>query len=369
MKGTQRMSVRPLAGVAIVVTSLALAASTLPATAAAGVLAPRSAGKVAADWQASQLTKGVIHNGEFDFDDWGLTIDTAFALAATGNEPRALRRTTRAITHHYFDAYATFSGDAFAGAMAKSLLAAKVLGKNARHFGGHNVRGAVLDLVAPATEGFEAGRVRDSGATDLSNTFAQAYAVLGLARTGGVRQSVVDYLRKQQCAEGFFRLTEVAGENCNQTAGSNPDVDATALALQGLVAADRAGSDVPARALRKATRWLAGAQRDSGGFKGGTSTPGVNTNSTGLAAQALKLAGRDRAVAKAAGFVAKLQLTRARAHGRSERDIGAIAYDRAGLKDGLRHGISVKERDQFRRATAQAIFALVPKPLTTLKAR
>jgi hypothetical protein len=362
------MSVRPLAGVAIVVMSLVLSVSALPANAAIAKLPARGAGKLAADWQASQLTKGVIHNGEFDSDDWGLTVDTSFALAATGSEPKALRRTTRAITRNYFDSYATFSGDSFAGAMAKSLLAAKVLGKNPRHFGGHNVRSALLDLVAPATEGFEAGRVRDSGDTDFSNTFAQAYAVLGLARTGGVRQSVVDYLRKQQCSEGFFRLTEVAGENCNQT-GSRRDVDATALAVQGLAAADRAGADVPARALKKATRWLVGKQRDNGSFTGGTSTPGANTNSTGLAAQALKLAGKDRAVEKAAEYVGSLQLTRANAHGRAKNDIGAIAYDRAGFKDGMKKGIQVKERDQFRRATAQAIFALVPKPLTTLKVR
>jgi hypothetical protein len=364
------MSVRPLAGVALLATSLALSISALPADAAAPTAlraGDHAKGELASDWQASQLTKGVIHNGEFDFDDWGLTVDTAFALAAVGNRPKALAQTTRAITKNYFDSYATFAGDSFAGAMAKSLLVAKVLGKDPRNFGGHNVRAELVDLVAPAGAGFEAGRVRDSGATDRSNTFAQAYAVLGLSRSGNVRQSIVDYLLKQQCAAGFFRLTEIANEGCDQS-GSRADVDATALGVQALAAAERAGADVPARATRKAGRWLVSVQRDNGSFSGGTSTPGPNTNSTGLAAQALKLAGKDRARDAAADYVASLQLTEKKATGRARKDIGAIAYNREALRNALDNGIQVKERDQFRRATAQAIFALVTKTLDKLRA-
>jgi hypothetical protein len=325
--------------------------------------------KSASAWLDSQVTRGRIHNGQFDFDDWGLTIDTAFALTAAGGHRKTLRTMTSAIKHHYFAHYATFSGDKFAGAMAKSLLAAEVLGKNPRRFGGHDLRAQVLSLVAPHTAGFESGRVRDTGGDDFSNTFAQAYAVIGLARSGGVRPSVLTYLLKQQCSGGSFRLTEVAGETCDDS-GSAADVDATAVAVQAMLAASRSGLAIPPGVVHRAARWLADAQHRNGSFRGGTATPGPNANSTGLAAQALHLVPGHRAeVRKAARFVADLQLTRARVHGLATRDVGAIAYNKAALRDALRNGIQKVERDQFRRATAQAIFAFAPKPLTTLRVR
>jgi hypothetical protein len=125
---------------------------------------------------------------------------------------------------------------------------------------------------------------------------------------------------------------------------------------------------VPIHALDHAAAWLGSAQRDNGSFRGGTSTPGPNANSTGLAAQALKLLDQG-GVADAAKYIKSLQLTRHNAHGRASRDRGAIAYNKAGLKGALSNGIQADERDQFRRATAQAIFALIPKPLTTLRVR
>jgi hypothetical protein len=363
------MHVRPLRSLAVVATSLALAVSAVPADAAPEA-GPRNhtKAKLAASWQGSQLTKGVIHNGQYDFDDWGLTVDTALALAAVGNEPKKLKHVTRVFAKNYFKSYVRPGGDFYAGAAAKTLLAVDVLNRSPRHFGGHNVRALVLNLVAPDTEGFETGRVRDqSQYPDTSSTFAQSYAVIGLARTGRVPQDTVNYLKKQQCPEGYFRLTEVAGENC-ATSNSKPDVDATALAIQALLAADKAGAEVPVRAVSKAAKWLVSAQHDNGSFPGGTSTPGPNTNSTGLAAQALRATGHDRAQRAAASYVASMQLTAANATGAATKDIGAIAYNKKALKNALKNGIQLVERDQFRRATAQAIFAFAPIPLTKLTA-
>jgi hypothetical protein len=347
----------------------AVAASTVASPTAKTTAAARAA--AAARWLDSQVVRGRIHNGQFDFDDWGLTIDTAFALAASGGHRATLRQMTSAIQHHYFRSYATSGGDKFAGPLAKALLAATVLGKNPRTFGGHNVRALVLSLVAPRSAGFEAGRVRDRTAdhSDFSSTFAQAYAVIGLARSGGVPTSTVKYLLKQQCSGGYFRLTEVAGETCDES-GSAADVDATALAVQALRVASSHGLAIPAGVVHRAASWLVRIQRENGSFRGGTSTPGPNANSTGLAAQALNLVPGHRAqVRKAARYIRSLQVTRKRAHGRATRDIGAIAYNRAGLKNGLKNGIQKIERDQFRRASAQAIFALAPRPLTTLRVR
>jgi hypothetical protein len=347
--------------------TLAVAGSAVGSGAAAAAATKSPHAKSAASWLDSQVTRGRVHNGQFDFDDWGLTIDTALGLAAAGGHATTLRSMTTAIGRHYFKDYATFSGDKFAGAMAKSLVAAEVLGKNPRKFGGHNVRAQVLSLVAPGTAGFEAGRVRDTGADDFSNTFAQAYAVIGLARSGKVPGRVVAYLLKQQCADGYFRLSEIAGETCEQS-GSAPDVDATALAAQALQAAlNRGAAHVKVADMRAAVAWLAQAQRKNGSFSGGTTTRGPNTNSTGLAAQALAILGRTHAVRQAAGYVADLQLTRKRADGAAAKDIGAIAYNRAGLRTALKNGIQKVERDQFRRASSQAIFAFVPKSLAGLR--
>ncbi|MEJ7706337.1 MAG: hypothetical protein WKF82_03055 [Nocardioidaceae bacterium] len=90
-------------------------------------------------------------------------------------------------------------------------------------------------MARPAA-GFESGRLRDRTtqqfATDYSNTLGQSLGVLGLARTGGVPQRAVGYLAKQQCRAGYLRLTEVAGETCQQS-GSPADVDATAVGDPG----------------------------------------------------------------------------------------------------------------------------------------
>ncbi len=371
---------RSLARAAVAAVSLAFAATAMPSDAFSSGEAPasqrvahqtsaRAHGEAAARWQSSQLTAGRIHNGQFDFDDWGLTIDTAFMLAADGHHRKRLHRVTRAIEHNYYAHYATGSGSTSAGAMAKTLLATKVLNQNARHFGGRDVRARLLRLVAGRAAGFEAGRARDTGATDYSNTFAQSYAVLGLSRSGGAPQKVVNYLRKQQCRRGYFRLTETPHHSCNQRHGK-ADTDATALAIQALVSARRHGSSVPGRVVRRAASWLQSAQKRNGSFGGGVSTPGSNSNSTGVAAQALALTHHAKAQRKAARFTATMQITRKKAgNSRARRDIGSIAYTRAGLRNALTNGIQAGERDQFRRATPMAFFAFVHKSLVTLSAR
>ncbi len=354
---------------AVAATSLALIASVVPTDAGAAESAPhlRSRATAAAHWQASQLDAGrVITSG---FDDWGLTIDSAFAIAADGSQPRRLHRVTNAIARHYFSSYAVYKGDVSAGAMSKSLVAAKILGRHPRHFGGHNVRRQVLRLVAPAGAGFEAGRVRDTGKTDYSNTFSQSYAVLGLARTGGVPPRAVTYLLKQQCAKGYFRTFETVGKTCDRSS-SGSDADATSVAIQALVAASAAGTHIAHHAIHRAARWLISRQHRNGGWGGGSVTRAVNSNSTGLAVQALSAVHHSAGQLRAARYVASLQITAKRAgHGPARRDLGAIAYNADGLKAALRDGVTSATRDQFRRSTAEAIYAFVPRPLSRLRVR
>ncbi|MDQ3615877.1 MAG: terpene cyclase/mutase family protein [Actinomycetota bacterium] len=356
---------------AAAVCALVLVSPTGSAHAAPG---DRARAESAATWQAGQLEDGVIKStfDGFSYTDWGLTIDTAFALAAEGSRVRALNRAAAKIEENYYSQYATYQGVVSANAMSKVLTAAKVLRQDPRDFGGRNVRRLVLRLVAGPEAGLEEGRVRDSNyaepnAIDYSNTFGQAFAVIGLSRSGRVPATSVDYLLRQQCSQGYFRIFAVKGETCERS-GSPADPDATALSIQALVAARKDGADFPQRKLDKAVGWLLDAQRLSGGFGGGADTPSTNANSTGLAAQALNAVGRSKARDKAAEYVATVQLTRSRVgDGPAREDVGAIAYDKSARNAAIADGVTQTTVDQFRRATAQGLFAFTPSSLVTLR--
>jgi hypothetical protein len=359
---SQRVSSR-LTRAAIAATAVAVATTTLASPASAGERdRDRSA---ATGWLVGELDAGRFHNDQFDFDDWGLTVDGLFALAADPDRTRATKRVGRAVRNHVDD-YTTLAGDRFAGATAKVLVAARVLGADPRAFGGHNLRGELLGLLD--RQGADRGRLKDSGASDFTNTITQAYGVIGLSRSGGTPASTVSFLLEQRCSAGYFRLDLTAATTCNDDS-SPADVDATALAVQALAAADqRGGVSVRDRVIKRSGDWLARAQRRSGGFGGGVSTGDTNTNSTGVASQALSLTGHDAAVRRAAEYVANMQVVRADGR-RLTGDRGAIAYNREGLRLARSQGITVETRDQFRRATTQAVFALKPAPLGGLKAR
>lgn len=323
-------------------------------------------GRSAATWQVTQLVHGHIPGSQPGYGpDWGLTIDTGLMLAADGHHPQTVTQVTRAIARHVLD-YTTYAGVTYSAATAKALVVADVLGDHPRHFGGVDLRGRTLKLVAPKSAGFEWGRLRDTGKTDYSNVFGQAYGVIGLARSGGVSQAVVDYLLKQRCPAGFFRLEEVAGKTCAQS-HSLADVDATALALQALITVRGTSIAVPAGAISGTASWLVSVQRPNGSYGEQLSGP-PDSNTTGLAAQALYSAGRKPARLRAASWVAGLQLTHANAHGTpARRDIGAIAVGPGALKRALKSGLGA-DRYQWQRATPQAYFAFVPTPLSVLEA-
>ncbi len=338
------------------VTTIPAAPLTSPVASATPDYQQRAA--LAARWQASQLTNGRIYNSQFKFDDWGLTIDTGLMLAAAGTEPARLAALEQQVRRHFYTDYA--GGGTAAGALAKTLLFASVLGADVRDFGGHNVRAEVLEHVQGTDAGPEQGRISDAGKKDYSNVLTQSYGVLALAPTGGVPQPVVDYLLRQQCQAGYFRLDEVAGETCEQS-GSAPDVDATALALQALQSAAEHGAALPAAAVSKTVGWLVSQQHKSGAFGGGKLGP--NTNSTGLVANALTATGSTEARLRAANYVARMQITTANSgRGPARDDLGVIAYNRAALTSALTKGIRAAELDQFRRATPQAYYALAQAP-------
>ncbi len=322
--------------------------------------APRSsaAGK-AGTWLAGQLRHGLIHNGQFDVDDYGLTADTALALRAVGHHPQALTDIRKALSRHV-DAYTTFKTDRYAGPTAKLLVVAEENGAAIHDFGG-------VDLVARLENrviagGPSAGRIQDKSAFgDFANTIGQVFAVRGLlGANSAAATSTLDFLLQQQCAQGYFRLDFTADKQAVDqgcTAQDAPDTDVTALAVVELWSIRDTSPQLRA-ALASAVAWLRTQQHANGAFGGGPTTSAANSNSTGLAGWALGLAGRCSVAGQAATWV------------RSQQVQGSLARHpagRPGRGDRLRprraevrkaHGITGPNRDQWRRATAQAAPAL-----------
>jgi hypothetical protein len=350
-------------------TVVALCAATLvstlgapaPADASAATKAPGRAGA----WLEQQLTSGLVHNGQYDFDDYGLTADTAFALDALGGHEAALTEIGDALAQHV-DSWTTGadfgSDDVYAGSVAKAAVLARTVGADPTSFGGVDLIARLNGLVA--TRAPIKGRIEDQSTTDYANVVGQAFAVRALGRTNETTYpSVRNFFLKQQCEGGYFRLNFAKKGAADQTCDgggaslSAPDTDATALAilsLKALPAAERS-SDKVSNAIHDAVVWLKRQQKANGSLGGGTSTEASNTNSTGLAGWAFAETGRCDAAVQAATWVRKLQLV-----SEVDGERGGIAYDRDAFDATVNHGsITKAQRDQWRRATSQAAPALL----------
>ncbi|MDG4833971.1 prenyltransferase/squalene oxidase repeat-containing protein [Solwaraspora sp. WMMD1047] len=338
-----------------------------PVAVSAGVGADTAAGS-ASRWLAGQLVDGGLPG--FVGSDWGLTIDALLALRAAEVEPAAVAAITRSLAANA-DGYAairTEAGDFITGgSTAKVLVAVVAAGLDPTDFGGHDWRARTQGLIHGSDEGARAGWLHDLnlGTAAGSNLFGQSLAVIGLARSGGVPQPAVDFLVRQQCPGGGFRLYPGAtGTSCvdDPATEQNMDVDATAMAVQALLAAAEAGASGTAGPVAAATSWLLAEQAADGSFHGSGFTDYPNTNSTGLGGQALAAVGERDAAAKAAAFIAAQQLTPANA-GAAAAHVGAIAYTSDALATAVTNGIGEFELDQWRRASAQAVLGLAQVPL------
>ena len=295
MKGTRsmsRMSTRLPKRAAAAALSAAARRDAAMAGDGSAVAAPAAKSphaKSAGSWLESQVTRGRIHNGQFDFDDWGLTIDTAFALAAAGGHGKTIRNMTAAIRAHYYKGYATYNGDKIAGAMAKSLVACGGAGQEPAQ-----VRRAAT--CAPRCSPWWRPDPRASRPAGCATPARPTSATRSLRRTpssaspaAALGRAPCRYLLKQQCSGGLLpALTEVAGETCDQS-GSAADVDATALAIQALLRARATALAIPAGVVHRAVALARRRTAKNGSFPGRRQHAGPNSNSTGLAAQALHL--------------------------------------------------------------------------------
>jgi hypothetical protein len=350
----------------------------------AGTLALTTAGSAqaasedqSARWLKHQLTGGLIHNGQYDYDDYGLTADTAFALSAIGGQRDTVRGIRKALAQHV-DSWTTGvdfgSDDVYAGSTAKAVVLAETTGADPRAFHGVNLVKRLSDRVSDAKR--TNGRIEDKSATDYSNVIGQTFAAQGLSVAKSPRaDDVVRFLLKQQCSAGYFRLSfadkGAADQTCDggkRATTSAPDTDVTALAVLSLTALPHRSAAVRS-AVKDAAGWLKRHQKANGSFGGGTSTESSNSNSTGLAGWALGEVGACKPAARAARWVRTLQVSGDVSGTPLAGEKGAIAYDRAGLAAGEADGIGTTDRDQWRRATAQAAPSLGNLRVATCRAR
>ncbi len=352
--------------------ALGTAAVLLPAAVLAPVVAPVSAdtryGAEAAQsalWLSGELVDGALPGPMPPNPDWGLTIDALIALEATGADPAAARQVSDAVaanvrSYNSHEDWVPGSEVRIGGATAKILYAAVISGADPTDFGGFDMRAETLDLVAGADAGAHEGRIQDRGTTDNSNTFGQSLGVLGLARSGGVPQETVDFLIRQQCSEGGFRLSPdqfgTPAPTCDEAQSAVLDPDSTGMAVQALLAAATDGAEGAEEAAALGADWLEEIQRADGSFGGSGPTAASNTNSTGLAAQALAAEGRQAAADDAAEWILTHQITAS--SGAAAADAGTIAYNRESFDSAVADGILTMQRDQWRRASAQALLGL-----------
>ncbi len=211
-----------------------------------------------------------MHNGQFDFDDYGLTADTALALEAIGHERATLHKIRHALARHVDD-YTTFKKQRFAGSIAKLLVVAQQTGGDPVDFGGVNLVRRLEQRVATAAP--IAGRIEDRSSSDYANTIGQIFAVRGLLKAGSASGGpALRFLLKQQCHNGAFRLDfnadkTAAAQGCTKPGSADTDVTALAVieltSLQSVRRTPGAGAEVgpalaaqaPGRQRQLRRRW------------------------------------------------------------------------------------------------------------------
>ncbi len=333
-----------------------------------------------AAYLVGRLTDGTHLESSFDdgqggtvtFVDYGLTADLALALASANSQDAVLAKVVGYLRAHVGD-YVDQTGAAggpYSGAAGKLAVLAESTGQDPAAFGGVNLltllTGNVCTTGNPDPNAFDPC----SAAGDFRGAYSgvsQALGVLALGRAGvAVPAPALTRLGQLQCTDGGFSSVLIApGAACTS------DVDTTGYAVQAL-------SLQPSRQAAVARGWeyLRSAQSADGGWSGAA---GVNSNSTGLATQAV-LALLDRggyvgtgAAAKAAKS-AKAAVLAAVAGGSTPAGSVNGAQAAYGFLIGLQRpdgGFDVSSTEAGddgtrTRATTQAVPALAGVFLTTL---
>lgn len=322
--------------------ALALAVVGLYGVAAAPAHAATPDGSTAAHFLTAEMAASGDHFVSSGYPDYGLTIDAVLGLDAAQTGQTGAKAAAAYVTKNA-EAYNTGgdSAELYAGSTAKLLVLAQA-------------QGLPTDGYLAQLKSLEqsSGQFQDkSQYGDYSNTIGQSLGIIGLTRAGKPDATAVDFLVKQQCNDGGFRMT--FSGTCTG------DTDATSLAVQALSAAG--GHDAE---IAKAVSFIAGQQQSNGGVVEPAAQAAPNTNSTGLAAVAFTIAGKTAEAAKAKTFVQSLQFgctlpTALR---------GGIAYDQKSFDTIIAEGSKATVSDKEHRSTAQAVLAFNPQPYLKISA-
>ncbi len=238
------------------------------------------------------------------FADFGLTIDTAYALAATGSDDAALRRITDFLDQQGKDGSGRSVNDwsaigtewAGGGSIGKEALLAEIVGRDPHDFGGQDLIAALDKLVCDHADA-NAGCDGPGNYQWAQSVFSQSLGVIAQVRAGHAEQAgaAVAYLRGLQNADGSWPSLIPNSRT--------PDVDSTAIAAMAL---DLLPDPENKQAVERALAWLATQQLPDGGFPG---SAGDSVNSAALALQGLSLRQSTHAarIARATEFLAGQQ--------------------------------------------------------------
>ncbi|MGA5729122.1 prenyltransferase/squalene oxidase repeat-containing protein [Streptomyces seoulensis] len=263
--------------------------AALPAHAASASATPDLKKGTAYLVAPAQLTDGHYYQPfGGGFADFGLTIDGAYALAATRRDDAAFSKIVQFLDQQKADGTGRTVNDwtgigteyASGGSLGKEALLAEVAGKDPRAFGGHDLIAALDDAVcAEASTGSDTTCAAPGSYTYSPSVFSQSLGVMAQLRAGDTANAAapVAYLKGLQQTGGAWPSLIPAS--------ADSDVDSTAMAVMALaLLPDDADASA---AVAKGVAWIAEQQKADGGFPGAA---GDSTNSAALAVQALTLA-------------------------------------------------------------------------------
>jgi hypothetical protein len=374
---------RPIRSAAVALSTVALGVGVLAAppasadqssalrSAKAGIQTDSTPSNVAADWITGELANGLmITNGKADF---GLTLDTGLALHSVPGHETGVAAINAAFEPRVDEYVGDGTKESYAGALGKAAAFARAAGENPIDYGGKNLVARLEERTAdvPADPAKEpqaaaiAGRIFDkSESGNHANVVGQSYAVreLSLARSTEAA-AARDFLLKQQCTSGYFRLSfdnaDLPNQSCTEgLSGSEADPDATALVMINLIESHDSSPAVKT-ALDRAGAWLVDRQRNSGAIRSSGDNAQINTNTTALGGYALGLMRQSDAAQKAGLWVRKNQpVDKYKCRTALTKDTGAVAFRKDRSKAAKATGIPADGRDEWRRATAQGIVGL-----------
>lgn len=267
--------------------AIALAGPMMPAIAATrGTTRPNLAKGAAYLVAPGNLIDGHYYQSLPRTADFGLTIDGALALAATGLKNQILNKIVGFIDDQGRDGKGktvndwTGIGTRFAsgGAIAKEALLAEVVGDSPRSFGGHDLIAALKSSVCLRVSSGVSGPCPAVGSYSYSDSvFDQALGIIAQLRAGQAASAArpIAYLESLRNQNGSFPSLIPSQHDS--------DVDSTSMVMMALalVRSATARADVSS-----GLTWIARQQVSDGGFHG---VGAISINSTGLAIQALSL--------------------------------------------------------------------------------